>query len=64
MKHHFLVVHAESDGCRLLESKIQFDTAYQKQQATLIVWSECDNVDLALSFLDEASCQEVWNKLC
>jgi hypothetical protein len=30
--------------------QIQPDTAYQKQQETLIVWSEGDNFDLALSF--------------
>ena len=45
-----LIVRAEADGALLLESKIQPDTAYQKQQETLIVWSEGDNFDLALSF--------------
>ena len=45
-----LVVRSEADGSVLLESKIQPETAYQKQQETLIVWSEGDNFDLALSF--------------
>ena len=48
----------------LLESKIQPDTAYQKQQETLIVWSEGDNFDLALSFQEKAGCDEIWEKIC
>ena len=48
----------------LLESKIQPDTAYQKQQETLIVWSEGENYDLALSFQEKAGCDEIWEKIC
>lgn len=59
-----LVVRAEADGAVLLESKIQPDTAYQKQQDTLIVWSEGDNFDLALSFQEKAGCDEIWEKIC
>ncbi|XP_044728570.1 serine/threonine-protein phosphatase 4 regulatory subunit 3A isoform X2 [Chrysoperla carnea] len=59
-----LLVRAESDGTLLLESKIQLDTAYQKQQDTLIVWSEGDNFDLALSFQEKAGCDEIWEKIC
>lgn len=53
-----------SAGSLLLESKIQPDTAYQKQQETLIVWSEGDNFDLALSFQEKAGCDEIWEKIC
>ncbi|KAK4336796.1 hypothetical protein RND71_043575 [Anisodus tanguticus] len=35
LKGMSLLVRAESDGSLLLESKIQQDTAYQKQQALL-----------------------------
>lgn len=59
-----LLVRAESDGSLLLESKIHPDTAYQKQQETLIVWSEGDNFDLALSFQEKAGCDEIWEKIC
>ncbi|KAI5741416.1 hypothetical protein M8J76_013397 [Diaphorina citri] len=59
-----LLVRAEADGTLLLESKIQTDTAYQKQQDTLIVWSERDNYDLALSFQEKAGCDEIWEKIC
>lgn len=58
------MVRAEADGSLLLESKIQPDTAYQKQQDTLIVWSEGDNFDLALSFQEKAGCDEIWEKIC
>ncbi|VDN96123.1 unnamed protein product [Rodentolepis nana] len=59
-----LVVISENDGSPLLESKIQPETAYQKQQDTLIVWSEGDNVDLALSFQEKAGCDDIWEKIC
>uniref|UniRef100_A0A4W3JC77 SMEK homolog 1 n=1 Tax=Callorhinchus milii TaxID=7868 RepID=A0A4W3JC77_CALMI len=59
-----LLVRAESDGSLLLESKINPNTAYQKQQDTLIVWSEADNYDLALSFQEKAGCDEIWEKIC
>lgn len=59
-----LLVRAESDGSLLLESRIQADTAYQKQQGTLIVWSEGENFDLALSFQEKAGCDEIWEKIC
>ncbi|XP_076360377.1 serine/threonine-protein phosphatase 4 regulatory subunit 3-B-like isoform X2 [Tachypleus tridentatus] len=59
-----LLVRAESDGSLLLESKIHPDTAYQKQQETLIVWSEGENYDLALSFQEKAGCDEIWEKIC
>ncbi|PIO33133.1 hypothetical protein AB205_0221460, partial [Aquarana catesbeiana] len=48
----------------LLESKINPNTAYQKQQDTLIVWSEAENYDLALSFQEKAGCDEIWEKIC
>uniref|UniRef100_F6TC91 Uncharacterized protein n=1 Tax=Ciona intestinalis TaxID=7719 RepID=F6TC91_CIOIN len=59
-----LIVRAEQDGSLLLESRILPDTAYQKQQETLIVWSEGENTDLALSFQEKAGCDEIWEKIC
>ncbi|XP_071079163.1 serine/threonine-protein phosphatase 4 regulatory subunit 3A-like isoform X2 [Haliotis cracherodii] len=64
LKGMALLVRSETDGSILLESKIQPDTAYQKQQETLIVWSEADNYDLALSFQEKAGCDEIWEKIC
>uniref|UniRef100_A0A915LH04 Serine/threonine-protein phosphatase 4 regulatory subunit 3-like central domain-containing protein n=1 Tax=Meloidogyne javanica TaxID=6303 RepID=A0A915LH04_MELJA len=48
----------------VLESKILQETTYQKQQGTLIVWSETESVDLALSFQEKAGCTELWEKIC
>ncbi|KAJ7381955.1 SMEK 2, suppressor of mek1 (Dictyostelium) [Desmophyllum pertusum] len=59
-----IMVRSEEDGSILLESKIQPHTAYQKQQETLIVWSEGDNYDLALSFQEKVGCDEIWEKIC
>uniref|UniRef100_A0A9J8BY54 Serine/threonine-protein phosphatase 4 regulatory subunit 3 n=1 Tax=Cyprinus carpio carpio TaxID=630221 RepID=A0A9J8BY54_CYPCA len=59
-----LTVTGEADGSVLLESRISPDTAYQKQQDTLIVWSEAENCDLALSFQEKAGCDEIWEKIC
>ncbi|XP_061668619.1 serine/threonine-protein phosphatase 4 regulatory subunit 3 isoform X1 [Syngnathoides biaculeatus] len=64
LKGTSLLVRAESDGSILLESKINTNTAYQKQQDTLIVWSEAENYDLALSFQEKAGCDEIWEKIC
>lgn len=59
-----LLVRNETDGSLLLESKIQLDTVYQKQQGTLIVWTESDNYDLALSFQEQDGCNEIWERIC
>ncbi len=64
VKAHMLFVRAEVDGSLLLESKIMPETTYQKQQETLIVWSEGENYDLALSFQERAGCDEIWEKIC
>jgi len=59
-----LTVHSEIDGNILLDSRIQPDIAYQKQQETLIMWSEGDSCDLALSFQEKAGCDDIWEKIC
>lgn len=69
LKGMTLLVRAEQDSSVLLESKILPDTAYQKQQETLIVWSETDateneSTDLALSFQEKAGCDEIWEQIC
>lgn len=64
LKGESLQVRSETDGSVLLESKIQPQTLYQKQQETLIVWSEAANYDLALSFQERTGCLEIWEKIC
>ncbi|KRX86720.1 Serine/threonine-protein phosphatase 4 regulatory subunit 3A, partial [Trichinella pseudospiralis] len=64
LQSHTLTVRSEQDGSILLESKILNETAYQKQQETLIVWTEADNSDFALSFQEKQGCDEVWRGIC
>ena len=64
LKGMTLIVRSERDGSLLLESRILPNTAYQKQQETLIVWSEGENTDLALSFQEKTGCDEIWEKIC
>uniref|UniRef100_A0A914DH55 PP4R3 EVH1-like domain-containing protein n=1 Tax=Acrobeloides nanus TaxID=290746 RepID=A0A914DH55_9BILA len=59
-----IVVRLEDNERNVLESKILLDTIYQKQQGTLIVWSESDTCDLALSFQEKSGCEEIWDKIC
>jgi protein phosphatase 4 regulatory subunit 3 len=44
----------------LLETKIQKDDGYQKQQDTLIVWTEANGTDMALSFQEADGCAVIW----
>ena len=47
-----------------MESKVLPDRCYKKQEETLIVWSEDDSCELALSFQEKLGCDEVWSRLC
>ncbi|KAF5387750.1 hypothetical protein D9615_000680 [Tricholomella constricta] len=48
----------------ILSTVIRSNDVYQRQQDTLIVWTEPDGVDYALSFQDPDGCAEVWNFIC
>ncbi|KAF9149457.1 Platinum sensitivity protein [Linnemannia schmuckeri] len=60
-----LIVHSEdSDDKVLLSSRIRVgEDLYQRQQETLIVWSEDEGVDLALSFQEAEGCGEIWDNI-
>ncbi|KIK67617.1 hypothetical protein GYMLUDRAFT_36354 [Collybiopsis luxurians FD-317 M1] len=45
----------------ILTTTIRTTDVYQRQQETLIVWTEPDGVDYALSFQDSEGCAEVWS---
>ncbi|KAK0619804.1 component of IIS longevity pathway SMK-1-domain-containing protein [Immersiella caudata] len=49
----------DSPGRWLLETKIVKDDGFQKQQDTLIVWTD-QGVDMALSFQESECCQQIW----
>ncbi|ETW83794.1 hypothetical protein HETIRDRAFT_313109, partial [Heterobasidion irregulare TC 32-1] len=56
-----LIARAESSYSEvILQTSIRSSDVYQRQQDTLIVWTEPDGVDYALSFQDPEGCAEVW----
>ncbi|KAF7294291.1 SMK-1 domain-containing protein [Mycena chlorophos] len=48
----------------ILSTPIRANDVYQRQQDTLIVWTEPNGADYALSFQDPEGCLEVWNFIC
>ncbi|KAF2106930.1 component of IIS longevity pathway SMK-1-domain-containing protein [Lophiotrema nucula] len=57
-----ILVASEDDPTRqLLETKISKDDGYQKQQDTLIVWTESNGTDMALSFQEPEGCGAIWD---
>ncbi|KAK5660279.1 hypothetical protein OQA88_12819 [Cercophora sp. LCS_1] len=60
VKEPRVVVESEDQPMRLLlETKIVKDDGFQKQQETLIVWTE-NGVDMALSFQEADGCAQIW----
>ncbi|OJA07985.1 hypothetical protein AZE42_01086 [Rhizopogon vesiculosus] len=58
----FLIARSEVSPEKLiLTTRIRTTDVYQRQQDTLIVWTEPDGADYALSFQDADGCGEVWN---
>ncbi|KAF7970250.1 hypothetical protein HWV62_24502 [Athelia sp. TMB] len=58
----FIIARAENNYNEIiLSTAIRGNDVYQRQQDTLIVWTEPDGVDYALSFQDPDGCSEVWN---
>ncbi|KAK9718188.1 Platinum sensitivity protein, variant 2 [Basidiobolus ranarum] len=57
----YLHVLSEEDNTLLLNSKVMKGDVYQKQQDTLIVWTETSGQDLALSFQEAEGCTEAWD---
>lgn len=47
----------------LLHAQVSKDDVYQRQQETLIVWTDPSGTDLALSFQELEGCSEVWDFL-
>jgi protein phosphatase-4 regulatory subunit 3 len=57
-----ILVTSEDDPQRqLLETRITKDDGYQKQQETLIVWTEANGTDMALSFQEPEGCAGIWD---
>lgn len=58
-----MALRSEEDGRVLLDSPIQRDDVYQRQEDTLIVWTETDGTDFALSFQDIQGCLDIWENI-
>ncbi|KAL1974535.1 hypothetical protein VTN31DRAFT_4739 [Thermomyces dupontii] len=57
-----IFVESEDEAGRiLLDTVIRKDESYQKQQETLIVWTESNGVDMALSFQEAEGCAAIWD---
>ncbi|KAG8869734.1 Platinum sensitivity protein [Tulasnella sp. 331] len=56
-----IVARSEVTDVELLRSEIRAEDVYQRQQETLIVWTEPDGTDYALSFQDLEGCAEIWD---
>lgn len=56
-----LIARAENTHEILLNCVVRVSDVYQRQQDTLIVWTEPDGTDFALSFQDVEGCNEVWD---
>lgn len=56
-----LIARSEASSEVLLNATIRASDVYQRQQDTLIVWTEPDGTDFALSFQDVEGCAEVWD---
>uniref|UniRef100_A0A0K0DWJ3 SMK-1 domain-containing protein n=1 Tax=Strongyloides stercoralis TaxID=6248 RepID=A0A0K0DWJ3_STRER len=57
---NYIVVRLEQDDRNVLQRKILKDTNYEKQQDTLVVWAEGENINLALSFQEKDGCEQTW----
>ncbi|KAF2836744.1 DUF625-domain-containing protein [Patellaria atrata CBS 101060] len=57
-----IFVESEDEPIRvLLETRVAKENGYQKQQDTLIVWTERNTVDMALSFQESDGCGAIWD---
>ncbi|KAJ7223945.1 component of IIS longevity pathway SMK-1-domain-containing protein [Mycena rebaudengoi] len=61
-EHAHLIARSERNYADIiLSTPIRSTDVYQRQQETLIVWTEPNGADYALSFQDPEGCSEVWN---
>ncbi|KAB8648454.1 hypothetical protein FH972_026112 [Carpinus fangiana] len=62
--HDEAKIHVESEDepyRELLQLNIKKEDTFQKQQETLIVWTDQDGVDMALSFQEADGCGMIWS---
>ncbi|KAJ3350612.1 AP-1 complex subunit beta-1 [Entophlyctis luteolus] len=47
----------------LLKTRIRTEANFSRQQDTLIVWTEEDGTDMALSFQEQEGCEDLWKAI-
>ncbi|KAK3686825.1 Platinum sensitivity protein [Vermiconidia calcicola] len=55
-----LVVSEDDPSRKLLETRMTKADRYEKQQDTMIVWTESNGIDMALSFQETEGCASIW----
>ncbi|KAI9033336.1 component of IIS longevity pathway SMK-1-domain-containing protein [Hyaloraphidium curvatum] len=58
-----IVVKSEDTDAMVLNCRVRKEDNYQRQQGTLIVWTDANGTDLALSFQEAAGCDWMWDQL-
>lgn len=56
-----LIARSEFTSEALLSCTVRASDVYQRQDDTLIMWTEPDGTEYALSFQDTEGCSEVWD---
>ena len=57
-----IFVESEDEPQRmLLETQVLIEHGYQRQQDTLIVWTDPHGIDMALSFQEKQGCAVIWD---
>ncbi|PVU96464.1 hypothetical protein BB559_002382 [Furculomyces boomerangus] len=61
--HKLNVVSEEDESVYILNNDLILEEKYQKEQSSLIVWTEPGDKDMAISFQEPERCQEIWEKI-
>ncbi|OLY79984.1 hypothetical protein AYI68_g5933 [Smittium mucronatum] len=59
-QYRIKVVSEDDDSVLILDNELLLDEKYQKEQSSLIVWTEPGDKDMAISFQEADSCLEIW----
>lgn len=59
-----ITVRSEYDNSIIIQSRVLPERPYKMQEGTMIIWTENDSCDLALSFQEKTACDELWMKIC
>ncbi|KAJ3117031.1 Platinum sensitivity protein, partial [Physocladia obscura] len=55
--------HDTNNPSVLLKTRIRSEANFTRQQDTLVVWTEEDGTDMALSFQEQEGCEDLWRAI-